>query len=193
MRTRIEDIRRRELVEAAYATLKENGIHGTTIARISERVGMTPGIVQYYFKNKKKLLEETQRYANGQLRLKSVEYLQQSESPRERLDAVLRANVAPELFNRPTAQAWLALCVEVPQIPVYERIQTALHKRLVSNLVHCLKGLMPETQARDFALELSAMIDGLWLQCATSTSPKDPGEALKLLRDAVDRRLAPAS
>ncbi|MEM7222880.1 MAG: transcriptional regulator BetI [Pseudomonadota bacterium] len=191
MRTRIEDIRRRELIEAAYETLKERGIRGTTIARISEKVGMTPGIVQYYFKNKKRLLEETQRYANGQLRLKAQEYLKDSKTPRERLDAVLRANVAPDLFIRPTAQAWLALCVEVPHEPVYARIQRSLHRRLLSNLRHSLKDLMPHSEAETFALELSTMIDGLWLQCATSPSPKDPAAALALLRGAVARRLGP--
>jgi TetR/AcrR family transcriptional repressor of bet genes len=189
LKTRIKDIRRQDLVEAAYETLKENGMRGTTIASISEKVGMTPGIVQYYFKNKKILLEEMQRYANGLLRLKSLELLKDCETPGQKLDAILRANISPDLFVRPTAQAWLALCVDVPYEPVYARIQNILHKRLVSNLVHCLKLLMPESSAREFALELSAMIDGLWLQCATSPTPKDPAQALGLLRQAVARRL----
>ncbi len=178
-------------MEAAYETLKENGIHGTTIARISQKVGMTPGVVQYYFKNKRNLLEQTQRYANGQLRSKLLQYLEDADSPRDRLDAILRANVAPDLFIRPTAQAWLALCVEVPHDPVFARIQNVLHKRLLANLLHCLKQLLPPRDARAFALELSAAIDGLWLQCATSETAKDPALALSLLRNLVARRLAP--
>ncbi|GAB5470359.1 MAG: transcriptional regulator BetI [Rhodospirillales bacterium] len=189
MRTRIEDIRRRELIEAAYETLKEQGIHGTTVARIAQRVGMTPGVVQYYFKNKKKLLEHTQRYANKQLSLRNLAYLKESKTPRERLDAVLRANVAPDLFILPTAQAWLALCVEVPHDPTFARIQRAIRIRTLSNLIHALTPLLPRDEARSFAEELSAMIDGLWIRCATSQTPVDPDQALSLLRGAVDRRL----
>ncbi len=192
MRTRIEDIRRRELIEAAYETLKERGIQGTTVARIAERVGMTPGVVQYYFKNKKKLLEHTQRYANKQLRLRNLAYLKDSKTPRERLDAILRANVAPDLFILPTAQAWLALCVEVPHDVTFARIQRAIRKRTLSNLVHALTPLLPREEAVSFAQELSAMIDGLWLRCATSSEPVAPDDALSMLRAAVDRKLGPS-
>ncbi len=151
---------------------------------------MTPGIVQYYFKNKKNLLEQVQRFANAQLRQKHLEYLRDCRTPLERLDAALRANVAPDLFTRPTAQAWLALCVEVPHNEVFSRIQRVLRSRLVSNLLHCLRPLLPKAEAEAFAQELSALIDGLWLQCATSDTPKDPAAALGLLRDVVARRLA---
>ena len=57
----IEDIRRRELIEAAYLTFLEHGLNGTTMARIGERAGMSHGIVNYYFKSKDELLSAVVR------------------------------------------------------------------------------------------------------------------------------------
>ncbi len=83
------------------------------------------------------------------------------------MDAVLRANAAADLFILPTAQAWLALCVEVSHDRTFARIQRAIRKRTLSNLLHSLTPLLSRAGAVSFAQDLSALIDSLWLQCAT--------------------------
>src|SRR5262245_56183015 len=67
-RTSIEEIRRRELTEAAYEILQEAGIAGTTLAKVAECAGMSKGIVLHYFRDKDDLLEAVMRLANALLR-----------------------------------------------------------------------------------------------------------------------------
>ena len=55
-RLSIEQLRRQELARAAYEILQEEGIAGTTLAKVAERAGMSKGIVLHYFKGKDELL-----------------------------------------------------------------------------------------------------------------------------------------
>lgn len=187
MKTRIRDIRRQELVRAAYAVVTEYGLAGATIARISQRVEMSPGIVQYYFSNKKSLIEAAMRYSNALLRLKAIEFLEQSHTPTERLDAILRANFDAHIFNPQTAQAWLQFCSQVSAEPSFMRVQTALQNRLQSNLVHELKHFSSCAEALTKARQVMFIIDGLWVRCGTSSLPLTSEDALSIARDFVSR------
>ena len=63
-RTRIEDIRRVELIAAAHRVFLEHGLQGMTSARICREAGMSPGILAYYFKGKDEVLLGMVRYNN---------------------------------------------------------------------------------------------------------------------------------
>ena len=49
-------IRRRQLVDAAIASIHQYGLGETTIARIAEKAGVSPGIIHHYFADKDDLL-----------------------------------------------------------------------------------------------------------------------------------------
>lgn len=50
--TRIRDIRRRELLEAALEIIKREGLPASTLSRIADRAGVSKGIVHHYFSGK---------------------------------------------------------------------------------------------------------------------------------------------
>jgi TetR/AcrR family transcriptional repressor of bet genes len=61
---RIEEIRRIELIEAAYRIFIKDGLKGLTTTRICQEAGMSQGILTYYFKDKDEVLFEMVRHAN---------------------------------------------------------------------------------------------------------------------------------
>ena len=186
LRTSIETIRRRDLVEAAFQTFLEHGIRGMTVARIGERAGMSHGIVNYYFKNKDALLSAVVRHANCQIMRKVIALLKAANTPRERISAVIAGNFPPELFTKETASAWVTFYGAVPDHPDFEKLQKAVYRRLHSNLIFDLKKLVAEKDAEQIALGISIWIDGLWMRCAMDRQDLSPDEAIRRINHYVD-------
>jgi TetR/AcrR family transcriptional repressor of bet genes len=191
-RIKIEDIRRRQLVEAAWEVLQRQGAAGTTLQRVADQAGVSKGIVLHYFSNKDALIENAMRHVNLLLRDHVVALLRRANSPRARIDAVVEGNFSPEFFRPEVAHAWLALCSAVPHNKQFARVQTAIHRRMHSNLMSGLVAMMPRREATTVALGISALIDGLWLRCGLQTGGIDRAHALEQMRlylaNIVDRR-----
>jgi len=51
------DMRQRQILEAALQCFKEKGFHGTSMAEICKRAGMSPGHLYHYFSSKVELIE----------------------------------------------------------------------------------------------------------------------------------------
>ncbi|WP_374382062.1 transcriptional regulator BetI [Dongia sp.] len=163
-RLSIEQLRRQELAAAAYEILQEEGIAGTTLAKVAERAGMSKGIVLHYFKGKDALLETVMRHANSLLRDEVVRLMAEAKSPRERVEAIVAGNFSPKFFKPEICNAWLSLCAEVPRNANFARIQRAIHARMRSNLMSALRQLLPPERREAAVIGITAMIDGLWLR-----------------------------
>jgi TetR/AcrR family transcriptional repressor of bet genes len=186
MKTRIEDIRRNDLIRAAYQVFLEHGVGGMTVARIGERVGMSHGIVNYYFKTKDDLLQAVMRHAFRQISEEAVSRLNRAQTPRERVDAIVRANFLEGVFERETAAAWLSFYGLAPQRPEFARLQMAYYKRLHSDLVHALKQMLPDDQAEKVATGISVLIDGMWVRRAMISSESSIDEMIAFIDEYID-------
>lgn len=51
------DIRRRQIIAAAADCFRREGFHGSSIARISQAAGMSPGHIYHYFASKELIVE----------------------------------------------------------------------------------------------------------------------------------------
>jgi TetR/AcrR family transcriptional repressor of bet genes len=183
-RLSIEQLRRQELAAAAYEILQEEGIAGTTLAKVAERAGMSKGIVLHYFRGKDELLEVVMRHANSLLRDEVVALMAHARTPRERIEAIIAGNFSPKFFKPEICNAWLSLCAEVPRNANFARIQRAIHARMRSNLMSALRHLLPKARAEAAIIGITAMIDGLWLRFGLSQQGLTLAEA-KLQTDAV--------
>jgi TetR/AcrR family transcriptional repressor of bet genes len=190
MRTSIERIRRRDLVEAAYKTFLDHGLSGTTVARIGKRAGMSHGIVNYYFKSKDQLLSTVIRYAFTLILQQSIRLLREAKTPRQRVSAVIAGNFPAELFNQETAAAWISFFAEVPTNAEFERLQDQFYRRLLRRLVHDLRQLTSPAHAERVALGISVWIDGLWLRSGMKQYGMDRLEAIRAIEEYVDNSLA---
>lgn len=190
LKTSIEAIRRRDLVEAAYQTFLEHGLSGMTMARIGERAGMSHGIVNYYFKSKDALLSAVVRKANFLIMEDTARRLRLVATPRARISAIICANFTDDLFTRDIARAWVSYYSAIGNNPDFERLQHVVDRRLISNLMHELRQLTTPERARKTALNIALLLEGLWLRRARSTSGNTAEPAIALLEAYVDQSIS---
>ncbi|WP_368412681.1 transcriptional regulator BetI [Dongia sp.] len=184
----MEEIRRRQLIDATIASIHEIGFAECSLSRISAKAGVSTGIVHHYFKDKADLLEATLRQLGDSLRDSVVERLKLARSPIERLLAVIDGNIGPDQFTPQGVSAWLAFWAQVPKNERLARVQHIIISRLHDNLVHALK-LMGRRDATDIARVTAALIDGLWLRAALSSTGPDPRDARRLVLDYLNAKL----
>lgn len=184
----MEEIRRRQLIDATIASIHEIGFADSSLSRISAKAGVSTGIVHHYFEDKADLLEATLRQLGDSLRDSVVARLKQARSPVERLLAVIDGNIGPDQFTPQGVSAWLAFWAQVPASLRLARVQNIIISRLHDNLVHALK-LMGRYDAVDMARVIAALIDGLWLRAALSSKGPDPRDARRLVLDYLNAKL----
>ena len=183
-RDEVEEARTRQLIEVTIDSLAEVGFVGSTLAQIASRAGVSPGLVAHYFGDKDGLLEATfrtlSRRINDRMKLRSSA----AHTPRGRIQAVIDANLAAEEFDKRTGTAWLAFWGQVLHVHGLKRVQTAYQRRMLSNLAHALRKLVPASEARSLAAMIAAMIDGVWLRAALSDWKEADSESARALLTA---------
>jgi betaine-aldehyde dehydrogenase len=185
-----EEARRQQLIEVTIDSLAEVGYVGSTLVQIAQRAGVSPGLVAHYFGDKDGLLEATFRTLARGIGERMRERLRRARTPRGRVQAVIDTNLAPEEFDQRTGTAWLAFWGQVLHVTGLKRVQTVYQRRMLSNLRHALRRLVPADEARSLAAMIAAMIDGVWLRAALSRwQEADSESARAMLTDFVDSRL----
>lgn len=189
----IEEIRRHQLIEAAYETFLEYGLAGTTMARISKRSGLSQSIVNYYFDSKDELVFAFVRKAYFRTIAETAQGLRQAKTPRERVDVVIRAHLGHRIFTVEGAKAWVNFYGFLDRRPDLARLQTVFDRRVLSNLVHALSELVPREAAKAIAMSIVVLIDGFWMRKSVLGIALTSAEAILLTRQAVDLQLASIS
>ncbi|WP_249138387.1 betaine-aldehyde dehydrogenase [Phenylobacterium montanum] len=186
-----EEGRRQQLIEMTIDSLAELGYVGSTLSQIAGRANVSPGLVAHYFGDKDGLLDAAFRALTSSIGVKVVTRLHQANGPRERIQAVIDANLDAKEFDQRTGAAWLAFWGQVLHTERLRRVQAVYQRRMLSNLRHALKMLVAPAEANRLAAMIAAMIDGVWLRAALSTWQEADSEAARALLTAfVDSRLA---
>jgi betaine-aldehyde dehydrogenase len=186
----LEASRRRQLIEVTIDSLAELGYVGTTLAQITGRAGVTPGLVAHYFGDKDGLMDAAFRSLARRVGAHIRARLRQISTPRARIQAVIDANLSVDEFAQRTGTAWLAFWGQVLQTPSLKRVQSAYQRRTLTNLRSALRQLVPPDEAQNLAAMIAAMIDGVWLRAALSGwHEADSESARALLTEFVDGRL----
>ncbi len=185
----MEAVRRRQLIEATIDTIHEVGFAASSLQAIARRAGVSPGLVAHYFDDKNGLLEATLRALFDDLTRDTVARLRAARTPRARVDAVIEANLSPRQFDPRLAKVWLAFWAQAMHVPSLARIQRIYQRRMLDNLSHALRGLLPAHRARELAHGVSGLIDGLWLRATLGGGQPDSAAARRLLRDYLDAHL----
>ena len=185
-----EEGRRLQLIEMTIDSLAEKGYIGSTLSEIAGRANVSPGLVAHYFGDKDGLLAAAFRTLTRSLGAAVVVRLRQANSPRQRVQAVIDANLDASEFHQRTGAAWLAFWGQVLHTPSLSRVQSVYQRRMLSNLRHALKLLLAPAEASRLAAMIAAMIDGVWLRAALSTWREADSETARAMLTAfVDSRL----
>lgn len=179
MNTRsISFIRRAELSKAAFEAVAQFGLRGTTLEKVGDIAGVSKGVVLHHFKDKSSLLEAVFRRSNSLLSEAVIELYRYAQNPYERLWAIIFANFYDTIFNHKVCQAWLALTAEVPHNKQCQRIQTACHARIHTNLKHELRMLCNADESQKIAKQLGVTIDGIWVRAGLQFAPMPSQQAI---------------
>jgi transcriptional repressor BetI len=185
----MEEIRRRQLIEATIASIHDVGFSESSVSRIAAKAGVSAGIVHHYFEDKGELLEATLRQLGANLSTSVVRRLNVARTTGHRLMAVVDGNLGPELFTPEAVSAWLAFWSQVPTHPRLARIQTIIIRRLHSNLVDALRPFLREPEVQHMAQDLACLIDGIWLRAAVSPNGPNGSDARRAAIEFISTRL----
>lgn len=187
----IEYIRRSQIIEAAIVTISELGYVNTTLLQIARRGNVSAALISHYFQDKNGLMQEVFRRLVWRVQRSTRQRLAQAKTPRERVEAVIDANLTPEEFDHHSSVAWLAFWGQVVHVPAFRRIQSIYQARMLSTLSHALRKIVPLAEVRKTATAIAALIDGIWLRSTLSDgNENDSLSARIMVRDMADVILA---
>ncbi len=185
--------RRRALIGAALCEISDRGSLDVTMAQIAARAGVSPALAHHYFGGKEDLILATMRHLLAEFGADVVAGLRRADGPRARLDAIIRGSFGHEQFHQATISAWLTFYAKTLSSPDATRLLRVYHRRLHSNLVHALRGLVPAGDAGRIARGLGALIDGVYLREALHDRPAVPASAIALVEDYLESQLRAAA
>jgi phenylpropionate dioxygenase-like ring-hydroxylating dioxygenase large terminal subunit len=115
--------RRRQLIEATITSISENGLSGTTVAKVAEIAGLSAGIVNFYFKTKDALLLSTLQHVDNEFeRRREVAERLAGDDPVRLLDAMVDVAFDPDVCNPRWTSVWNAFWGEARARKEYMRV-----------------------------------------------------------------------
>ena len=189
----MEPLRRRALIDATISAIGERGSLDVTMSEIAGRAGVSSALAHHYFGAKDELLFATMRHILAELAIDMRRALQSARSPRERVSAVVAVNFSDIQFQAQTIAAWLAFYVEAQQSSALRRLLRVYARRLHSNLMSGLTGILARHEADRAAEATAAMIDGLYIRQSLKSAPIGIEASIALTEDYLNALLATAS
>jgi AcrR family transcriptional regulator len=190
------DQRREQMLQAALEVMAERGYPETRIADVAERAGTSPALVIYYFKTKDQLLTEAIRfsednwYATGTRRMAGI------PTAAGRLAELVAMSCLPEADAEPPSSwvLWLDLWAQSVRHSEVAGVRQKFDERwreTISSLVLAGQeaGEFGPVDPADFAVALSALLDGLAVQIALGDTVVSPGRAFEISMRFVAKEL----
>jgi TetR/AcrR family transcriptional repressor of bet genes len=185
----MEPLRRKAIIDAAISAIGERGSLDVTVSEIAGRAGVSSALAHHYFGAKEDLLQATMRHLLAELGKDTRDVLHAAASPRERVSAAVAVNFSQKQFRPETVAAWLAFYVEAQKSPAPRRLLRVYARRLHSDLMSGLTGLVPRAEAERMAEQIAAMIDGFYIRRALKEGTPNAEGAIALIEDYLAIKL----
>jgi TetR/AcrR family transcriptional repressor of bet genes len=193
-RPTVDLIRRKELIQATMTAIHRAGLAEPTLAAICKYAGLASvSMVNHYFKSKQDLLECTMRELAGDFLGEVALRASSTQTPIERVFAVIDANFAPSQCTPEAVSSWLWFWSRTPTSPVFADIEHATHRHIITELKRGLTDLLPRNEVKDAAESLMALMYGMWLRFALNPKILDVEAARRITRDNFLLRLQAAA
>jgi TetR/AcrR family transcriptional repressor of bet genes len=152
----VKEARQRQLIDATISTIGRVGYSGTTLNHVAGAAGLSPGIVNFYFKSKDQLLAAT-----------LAQLAEEHESLWLAKIAAAGGDFDPSICTADKVVVWFAFWAEAQSRPLYRSVVSELEERyfqqthaFCAELVE--KGGYVGIDPADVARGLNAISDGLW-------------------------------
>ena len=181
------DQRREQMLQAALEVMAERGYPETRIADVAERAGTSPALVIYYFKTKDQLLTEAIRYSEDNWYAAGTSRMAAIPTAAGQLEELVAMSCLPEADAEPNSSwgQWLDLWAQAVRHPEVAGVRQKFDERwreTISSLVLAGQeaGEFGPVDPADFAIALSALLDGFAVQIALADTVVSPRRAFDL-------------
>ena len=190
--TEQNEARRIEMLRAAAELICERGFGDTRIADVARRAGVSSALVIYYFGTRDRLLVDALRYSEQSFYEAAEKMLAEVPSLRERLSLLIQWTCVPEGSDEiPGAWGlWFDLWAQAFRHDEIKAGRAEQDSRWRKMIVHALDtSELSAKEKRMFALEFSALLDGLSIQVALEDPEVDPELAYDIAMHFAEREL----
>jgi len=190
--TEQNEARRIEMLRAAAELICERGFGDTRIADVARRAGVSSALVIYYFGTRDRLLVDALRYSEESFYEAAEQMLAEVPSLRERLSLLIQWTCVPEGADEiPGAWGlWFDLWAQAFRHDEIKAGRAELDSRWRKMIVDALDSSeLSSKEKRMFALEFSALLDGLSIQVALEDPEVDSDLAYDIAMHFAEREL----
>ena len=191
--TENNEARRVQMLRAAAELVCERGFSETRISDVAKRAGVSSALVIYYFGTRDRLLVDALRYSEESGYEAAERMLAEIPSLHERLSLLIKWTCVPEAENEiPGAWGlWFDLWAQAfrhDEVKAGRVELDARWRRMIADAVESAD-LDTEVDAKMFALEFSALLDGLSIQVALEDPEVDSKVAYDIAMRFAEREL----
>jgi AcrR family transcriptional regulator len=195
-RPRVAPERRATIVRATIRCLARDGYAGLTMKRIAAEAGLSPGILHYYFRDKRATLARAAATVVADLDRRVATETRSARNARGRLRALLRACLRVALESR---DFW-AVFIELWGEALHDRELARLNRRAYARARRFLArsvtqglaaGAFRKVSPDEAAAVILAVTDGLSLQLTFDPDLMPVGRAVRLAEEVLVAYLAP--
>jgi AcrR family transcriptional regulator len=191
--TENNEARRVEMLHAAAELICERGFGDTRIADVARRAGVSSALVIYYFGTRDRLLVDALRHSEESFYEAAEQMLAEVTSLRERLSLLIKWTCVPSAVNEiPGAWGlWFDLWAQAFRHDEVKAGRVELDARWRRMIVDAIRSAEfdVDIDARMFALEFSALLDGLSIQVALEDPEVDSSVAYDIAMRFAEREL----
>jgi AcrR family transcriptional regulator len=181
------EARREQMLRAALEVIVERGYADTRIADVAERTGTSPALVIYYFKTRDQLLTEAIRFSEDTWYAENVRRMATIPSAAGRLSELVAMICLPGTDPEPRSWwlLWLDLWALSPRNAGVAAVRQKSDERWRETIRSIVlsgqeAGEFASVDVDDFAITLSAMLDGLAVQIALEDLEVPPQRCYEL-------------
>jgi len=190
--TEQNEARRIEMLRAAAELICERGFGDTRIADVAKRAGVSSALVIYYFGTRDRLLVDALRHSEESFYEAAEQMLAEVPSLRERLSLLIQWTCVPEGAGEiPGAWGlWFDLWAQAFRHDEIKAGRAELDARWRKMIIDALDSSdLSAKDKRMFALEFSALLDGLSIQVALEDPDVDSNLAYDIAMRFAEREL----
>lgn len=168
-RTASKEVRRRQLIDATIDSIAKHGIAGTTMTTVTGFAGLSIGLVNFHFKNKETLFEETLRFLAEEHRDHWKKSYETADlTPQSKLLAIVDAHYHPNICNRKKLAVWFGYYGEAASRAKYRTIMQEIDPERWQISIDLLEqfiqdGELDGVKANDVGDTLEGLYDGFCL------------------------------
>jgi AcrR family transcriptional regulator len=181
------DQRREQMLRAALEVIAERGYPETRITDVAARAGTSAALVIYYFKTRDQLLTEAIRFSEDAWYAAGTQRMAKISTAAGRLEEIVAMTCLPETAPDVPGSwlLWLDLWAQSARNPGVAAVRQKFDERWRETIRDLVRegqdaGEFGSVDAEDFAVTLSALLDGLAVPIALEDPEVTPARAFEL-------------